>query len=40
MRAVKTLAHHKKIGDHRVAQIFSVSRVLSHQNRTPLALSP
>ena len=30
----------KKIGDHRVAQIFSLSRVLPHQNRMPLALSP
>ena len=28
------------MGDHRVAQIFSLSRVLPHQNRTPLALSP
>ena len=30
----------QKIGDHRVAQIFSLSRVLPRQNRMPLALSP
>ena len=35
-----TLGACKKIGDHRVAQIFLSSRVLPHQNRMPLALSP
>ena len=35
-----TLGACKKIGDPRVAQIFSSSRVLPHQNRMPLALLP
>ena len=34
------IARYKKIGDHRVAQIFSFPRVLSPQNRMHIALSP
>jgi hypothetical protein len=37
MRAVHMLAQTQKIGDHRVAQIFSTPRVLSPENRSTWA---